>query len=63
MPGAVDVSKDPVLVEAGKRGAEQRWGPPRRVHIGDLTPDQRRLVLALIDAQRLANSARDGGHR
>ena len=33
-------------VEAGRKGAAKRWGPPRRISIGDLTPDQRRLVLA-----------------
>ena len=32
--------------------ADRRWGPPRRLHIGDLTPDQRRLVQAYVAAQR-----------
>lgn len=44
-------------VDAGKRGAERRWGPPRRFNIGDLTPAQRELVAGLIEAQRLANAA------
>lgn len=51
-------------VDAGKRGAERRWGPPRRFNIGDLTPAQRELVAGLIEAQRLANAAardREGG--
>ena len=44
--------KDPVLVAAGKRGADKRWGPPRRPYIGDLSPAQRRLILAAIEAER-----------
>ena len=45
-------------VEAGRKGAAKRWGPPRRISIGDLTPDQRRLVLAMIEAERQANAAK-----
>ena len=46
-------TKDPVLVAAGKRGAERRWGPtPVRPFIGDLPPAQRRLILAAIEAER-----------
>lgn len=44
----------------GKKGAEVRWGPPRRIHIGDLSADQRRLVVALVEAQRSANTVADG---
>lgn len=45
--------KNPVFVEAGRRGALKRWGgPPRTVRLDALTPDQRRLVLALVDAAR-----------
>ena len=44
--------KDPRLVEAGHRGAERRWGPARRPYIGDLPPEQRRLILAAIEAER-----------
>ena len=52
-------SKDPVLVEAGRRGAVRRWGPePRVVRLDDLTSPQRRLVLALVDAAR-QETARD----
>lgn len=43
--------------EAGKRGAQRRWGPPRRIHIGDLAPAQRELVLAAIEAERRKNTA------
>jgi hypothetical protein len=45
-------AKDPRLVSAGKRGAERRWGPPRRPYIGDLSNQQRRLILAAIEAER-----------
>lgn len=41
-----------MLVEAGKRGAEKRWGPVSRPYIGDLPPNQRRLILAAIAAER-----------
>ena len=46
MPG------NPVFVESGRRGARQRWGPPRIARLDELTADQRRLVLALIAAVR-----------
>lgn len=46
----------PSMQARGQRGAEARWGPPRRLRIGDLTPEQRRLVAALVDAQREANN-------
>jgi hypothetical protein len=51
--------KNPVLAEAGRRGAERRWGPTgtRTLKIGDLTPAQRRLVLALVDAARSEQEA------
>ncbi len=54
MSEAVLVSKNPIKVRAGRIGAEARWGPPgtRVVKIGDLTIEQRRLVLALVDAAR-----------
>lgn len=44
--------------ERGRIGAARRWGPKRRLNIGDLTPAQREVVLGLIEAQRLANSTR-----
>lgn len=49
--------KDPVKVRAGHASAARRWGPPRRLNIGDLTPAQRQVVLALVEAQRIANAA------
>lgn len=60
MPAPVTAEKDPRLVEAGKRGARRRWGPPRVVRLDALTPEQRDVVLALIEAQRAANAAKAG---
>lgn len=49
----VSAVKDPAKVRAGQASAIARWGPePRIVRIDDLTPPQRRLVLALIDTVR-----------
>jgi hypothetical protein len=44
-------TKNPVLVEAGRRGARRRWGEPRIVKLADLDPDTARLIRALL-AQR-----------
>jgi hypothetical protein len=52
VPLSVSQPKDPAKVRVGHLGARKRWGEPRTVRIDDLTPDQRRLVLALIDAAR-----------
>jgi hypothetical protein len=49
--------KDPAKVAAGEKGARSRWGPPRVVRLDDLTPEQRRLVLALVDAARSSEGA------
>jgi hypothetical protein len=43
--------------ERGRLGAEKRWGPGRVLHLGDLTPAQRRLVAALVDAVRKEEAA------
>lgn len=51
--------KDPRLVEAGYRGAARRWGPQRKIHIGDLSPAQRELVIQFIEAQRKADVKED----
>jgi hypothetical protein len=45
---------------AGRLGARARWGPPRVVRLDDLSPEQRRLVLALVDAARAGQAAKDG---
>ena len=56
------MDKNPKRVEAGKKAAATRWGAePRVVRLDNLTPAQRRLVLALIDAAKEANAKeRDG---
>lgn len=41
---------DPNKVKAGLASARKRWGEPRRVRLDDLTPEQRRVVIALCDA-------------
>ncbi len=42
--------KDPVLSEAGKRGAKIRWGEqPRIVRLDELSPNERRLVVELVE--------------
>jgi hypothetical protein len=47
--------------ERGRRGAERRWKDhaPKTVHLDDLTVDQRRLVLALVEAERAKNIEAD----
>jgi hypothetical protein len=44
----VSGTKNPVLVEAGRRGARRRWGEPRHVNLADVDADTRRLILALM---------------
>ena len=44
--------KNPGRVAGGIMGARRRWGPQRVVRLDDLTPEQRRLVLALVAAAR-----------
>jgi len=46
--------------EAARKAAETRWGPLRVVRMDELTPKQRQLVLALIEAQKEANRQREG---
>ena len=44
---------NPVKQRAGLIGARKRWGAePRIVRLDALTPPQRRLVLALVNAAR-----------
>lgn len=54
MPLVVSDSKNPKKVRAGRIAARARWGEPRVVRLDSLTPEQRRLVLALIDAAKEA---------
>jgi hypothetical protein len=49
---------DERLSEIGRLGAATRWGPTRRINLGDLDPAGRRIVLASIAAIR-AERARD----
>jgi hypothetical protein len=46
--------KDPRFVESGLRGARKRWAGhnPRVVRLDSLTAEQRRLVMALIEAAK-----------
>jgi hypothetical protein len=48
--------KDPKKQRAGLIGARNRWGDPGVVRLDELTPEQRRLVLALVAA------AKEQGH-
>jgi hypothetical protein len=51
----VSATKDPVKVRAGQIGARVRWGEqPRVIRLDELTSDQRRLVVALVDAAKSA---------
>jgi len=46
-------TKNPIKVKAGHIGALKRWGPePRTIRLDELSPPQRRLVQALVDAAR-----------
>ncbi len=56
MPGPT--KGHPASVESGRRGAQRRWGEtPRVVRLDELSPPQRRLVLALVDAAKKEASA------
>lgn len=52
--------KSPARVRRGIVAARARWGPPRIARLDDLTPEQRDVVLALINAQRRANGTTAG---
>jgi hypothetical protein len=46
--------------ERGVRGAQKRWSQPanrQTVHLDQLTSDERRLVLALLDAAHARREA------
>jgi hypothetical protein len=53
-------TKNPAKVRAGRASAVVRWGPeprpPRIVNLGALTPEARRLVLALVAAAKAEQS-------
>jgi len=42
--------------EAALVGARARWGPQRVLNLGDLSPEKRRLVLALVNMAREADA-------
>jgi hypothetical protein len=46
--------KDPKAVRRGRLGARARWDghSPRVVSLGSFTAEQRRLILALVDAAK-----------
>jgi hypothetical protein len=49
----VSAIKDPVKVRAGTIGARKRWGDqPVVVRLDSLTSEQRRLVVALVEAAK-----------
>ena len=59
MPEAVVREKDPRLVEAGRKGMRNRWGPQRIVRLDQLDADTARLIRALIanaEAERVGES-------
>jgi hypothetical protein len=58
-----DSRKSERHVEAGRLGASVRWGPPRNVRLADLTPPQRRLIVALVAAVRQTSDPKDEGSR
>lgn len=43
----------------GRMGARKRWGEQRHLDLRDLTSEQRKVVLALYEAQKAAK----GGER
>lgn len=48
----VSVDKDPKKVRAGLASARSRWGEKRVIRLDELTPERRRLVIALVEAVR-----------
>lgn len=52
MTGVATPPKNPDKVRAGRIGGRTRWHLPRVVDISDLSGEQRRLVLAMIEAAR-----------
>jgi hypothetical protein len=65
----VSKTKDPTKARAGRLGARARWDAeavargvppgPRVLRLADLTPQQRRLVVALLDLGADAEPADD----
>lgn len=48
--------------DRARRAARARWGEPRVIRLDTLTPEQRRLVLALVDAAHATEKAAPAGN-
>lgn len=57
----ISVDRNAAKVRAGRAGAKARWGegPVKVLRISDLTPAQRALVVALVEAARAAKASDD----
>ena len=59
LPPLYTQAREPLSpAEAGRIGARRRWGEPRVLRLDSLTPEQRRLVLALVAAAKAAEPER-----
>jgi len=47
--------------EAGRLGAQTRWGPPRVIRIADLSPERRKLAVAFVNMAREADAKSEAG--
>lgn len=63
-PGHDARPKSPERVKSGRAGAQARWAghTARVVRLDALTPEQRRLVMALVEAARQEAAAADESH-
>lgn len=52
--------KDPKAVRRGTLGARARWGPPRVVRLDALEAPIRAAILALVEADRAAQTEKTG---
>jgi len=50
MPGPSKGST--AAVDAGRRGASRRWGPPRVIRLDDLPAEQRAFIAELVEVAR-----------
>jgi hypothetical protein len=53
--------KNPVFVEAGRRGARRRWGEVRVVRLAELDGDTARLIRALLAQKKAAPVSETSG--
>jgi hypothetical protein len=54
---AVKNPPDPVRTRAGRVAARARWGPARIIRLDGLSADERRLVVAMLEAAKAATKA------